>query len=123
MVTQTNVTQRGSLADRIVIESDLSPIADDFDLALPNLDLLGRVQVGVKMLNVGGTPEVATSGNLDVTYETPNNNQLEGLQQIDASAPTTLTLPVGVKRVRVVPNTVVPNLVTDYQVVVTLYPA
>lgn len=123
MATQTAVNQRGDLKSRIVIESDLSPIADDFDLDLSNLDLLGRVQVGVKMLNVGGTPQLATSGDMDVSFETPNNNQLEGLQQIDVAAPTTLTLPVGITRLRVVPNTVVAGSVTDYQVVVTLYPA
>ena len=121
MVTQTNVNRRGDLKSRITIESDISPIADDFDLALDNLDLLCLVQVGVKLLNAGGTPQLATSGNMDVTYETPNNNQLEGLQQIDVAVPTTIRLPACVRRVRVVPNTVIAGLVTQYQVVVTLY--
>lgn len=123
MPTQTNVTQRGSLADRIVIESDVSPIADDFDLDFLNLDVLRNVQIGVKMLTAGGAPAVATSGDFDVALKIPNLNVAQiSAPAISASAPATKVLQLGIEGLTVTPNTIVAGTVTQYQVVVTLYP-
>ena len=123
MATQTNITQRGSLIDRIVIESDVAPIADDFDLDFPNLDVMRSAQISVKMLTAGSAPAVATSGDFDVTIKTPNQNVTEiSAPAIPADAPVTKVLQLGIEGLTVTPNTIVPGTVTQYQVVVTLYP-
>ena len=123
MATQTTINQRGSPANRIVIESDVSPIADDFDLDFPNLDVLRNVQIAVKMLTAGGAPAVATSGDFDVALKPPNLNVAEASSpSISASIPVTKVLQIGIEGLTVTPNTIVPGTVTQYQVVVTLYP-
>lgn len=123
MATQTAFTQRGKPGDaKLTIETDLFPIADDFDLALPNLDLYPRVQIGVQMADGGGAPAVAGAGTFDVSAGTPNINQLEQVGTTDATAPKTeTTLGIGIDRVRVVPNGVSGGAATQYRVVVTLY--